>query len=411
MGASAVFMATSFEKARSIILDRVRPLEKSNTWLNEGLGSFLAEDLRAQVDNPRFDNSSVDGYAARADDLSPGVILPLQDDIAGAGEPRLALEKGHVMRIFTGAQIPKGADCVVMQEDVEVDAGGILFSESSEAGSFIRRKADEYAKGDLLLPAGTPITPPVSALLAANGLAGVMSFGTPRVHILSTGNELAGPGDSLTESQIYDGNGEGLLAAVKGLGISHVELGRCRDDFDALRRCLEGAIEGSDVLITSGGVSVGAKDLVKDVWREIGAKELIWQVSIRPGKPFYFAMHGNKTIFGLPGNPVSALVCFQLFVRPALLKMMGAPDKALEPVSATLTSGVARQPNRTDFARGILRAAGGGYSANPLKSQDSHMLTGLVRANCLLCIPPGRGNLRSGEPVDAYAIDWGAPAI
>jgi len=394
-----------FEDARSTVLSHAQPLSSESVVLEAALGRCLSAPFVARLDNPAFDNSSVDGYAVRAAEVSAGVLLPLQATVnAGSSAPELP--PGACMAVFTGAPLPVGADAVVMQEDAERGDGEVRFKHALPAGSNVRLQGEEYRVGDPLLPIGTPVTPPVVALLAMNGATSAPVHRSPSVCIVSTGNELAEPGQARGPNQVYDGNGPGLMAAARSLGISDARPSRVVDREDLLRVALKDALSEADVVVTSGGVSVGEKDLIKGVWAELGVEQVIWQVAMRPGKPFYFGVGHGKLVFGLPGNPVSALVCFHLFCRPALLKLMGFGEEALKPICARLTAETACQAERTDFIRGRLAADGDGLSATPLRDQGSHMLGGLASANCLIRIPPGSEAMLSGAQVEAYSINW-----
>ncbi len=311
-----------FEDARSAVLARAKPLGSIVLPLESALGLCLAEPFFAGVDNPAFDNSAVDGFAVRAESVTAGMELPIQATVsAGLAAPSLA--PGHAIAIFTGAPMPAGADAVVMQEDAEQLGERVRIFVAPTVDEFVRHRGEEYSAGDRLLEPGTCVTPPGVGVLASNGASQATVYRPPAVRVVSTGNELTAPGSERGPNEIFDGNGPALLAAVKALGIREAALSRVPDYREALLGELREALGEADVVITSGGVSVGAKDLIKDVWEELGVERIVWQVAMRPGKPFYFGVGRGKLVFGLPGNPVSALVCFNLFCRPALLRMMG----------------------------------------------------------------------------------------
>lgn len=394
-----------FEDARSTVLSHAKPLGNVKEPLESALGLCLAEPLFARVDSPAFDNSAVDGFAVRSEEVAAGTVLPVQATVS-AGSVAPSLSPGHAIAILTGAPMPPGANAAVMQEDTERVGDQVRFLCSPKVDDFVRRRGEEYAAGDRLLGPGTRITPPVIGVLAANGLTQATVYRPPVVRVVSTGNELVAPGSERGPSEIFDGNGPALLAAVEGLGVREVRLSRARDRKEALLLELGEALDQADVVITSGGVSVGAKDLIKDVWKELGVEQVVWQVAMRPGKPFYFGVGRGKLVLGLPGNPVSALVCFHLFCRPALQMMMGFGEEQIQPVVAKLTKEVRPQPDRTDFQRGILTEGEHCFLAEPLTNQGSHMLGALAAANCLICIPPGENPLTEGSDVETYPLGW-----
>jgi molybdopterin molybdotransferase len=394
----------SFEEARNAVLAHTATLDSEIVPIASALGCCLSAPFAARIDNPAFDNSAVDGYAVRAADAVRGTCLPLQS-VVSAGSPAPELQPGYCIAIYTGARLPQGADAVVMQEDVERRNGEVLFQTSPKVGEFVRRQGEEYRTGDSLLPLGTPVSPAVIALLASNGSVMVPAYRHPKVRIVSTGSELAEPGETRGDNHVFDGNGSGLVAAIRALGVREVSLSRVPDSHELLHTAFTNALAESDVIISSGGVSVGERDLVKAVWAELGVEQVFWQVSIRPGKPLFFGVGHGKLVFGLPGNPVSALVCFHLFCRPALLKLMGYGHETLSPVLAKLQGPAERQTNRTDFQRGMLADG----KVQPLPGQWSNFLAGLASCNCLIRVPPGPSPVPGGHMVDVYPMHWGAP--
>ncbi|HEY3781758.1 MAG TPA: gephyrin-like molybdotransferase Glp [Fimbriimonadaceae bacterium] len=398
---------TTFEDARKKILEHAQGHGTETLFLHKANGRVLAAEIVAQLDSPRFDNSEVDGFAVKASDISSEPIQLKMQGSVFAGQSELPyLEEGSALRIFTGAPIPPGADSVVMQEDCEWKDETVTIRRFEGDGSHIRKSGSEYLAGQLLLAKGMAITPPVIGLIASNGVSDVLGVKLPKVTILSTGNELAPIRKQLEPGQIYDSNGIALSTAVRALGPEMVVTGRLRDDEESVLDGLEKALEAADVIITSGGVSVGDHDLIRPALKKLGVEELIWGISVRPGKPFYFGKKGKKLIFGLPGNPVSGLVCFQLFVRPALLQMMGHDEGAFQPISATLESAAQGDPSRTVFARANLDLKNGVYTAFPADAQESYMSSGLAGSNGLIAVPCGAAEIASGSKVDVYPLKW-----
>jgi molybdopterin molybdotransferase len=362
----------------------------------EALNCFAAEDCVARVPLPNFDNSAMDGYAVIASDCRPGSRLEVVGEQPAGTDQRLQLKSAQAIRIFTGAPMPAGADAVVMQEDVHGDAGHIVVNTNVQPGEFVRRRGCDLAVGQKILGKGGRLRDVVVGVLAAQGFTEVSVGGEVRVAIVSTGNELVQPGQALEPGQIYDSNSSLLRGLVTNCGATVASVEHARDEHEALLAKLRQGIQ-SDVMLISGGVSVGEHDLVKSVLAEIGAKLQIWRVAIKPGKPFLFGRAGGCRIFGLPGNPVSSFVTFLKFVRPAILKMMGAGSEELAPrlFRARLTENIAGDTSRPHYIRGWL--AGGDFT--PTGRQESHALYGLSRSNALLRVGSGAA-FQAGELVD-----------
>lgn len=369
----------------------------------EPLGHALGAPLHAALDSPRFDNSAVDGYGVRRGD-TPG-RLRIRDTVGAgdySGEP---LAAGYAVRLLTGAPIPDGVDAVVMQEDCHV-SGEVVELPPTEPGANIRRQGEEYRTGDLLVPSGTLVTPSLLGLAAGNGLTELVVRRFPAVSIVSTGNELVLPGSPLPSSGIYESNGAALAAAIRALG-GNVRCRVARDDGTDLRASLDESLAESDLLISTGGVSVGDRDLVKETLREMGVREVFWRINMKPGKPVFFGTKGPKLVFGLPGNPVSALVTFQLLVRPAIRKMLGAdPQELLLP--AELSQPLHKREGRAEFVRSKLENRCGRLVATPTEGQGSHMVAGIAVANALIHLPTGEHDLAAGSLVNVSLLRWSA---
>jgi molybdopterin molybdotransferase len=312
---------------------------------------------------------------------------------------RLQISPGEAVRIFTGAPMPAGADAVVMQEDVTRDADEIVINTDVEAGEFIRQRGCDLAEGQRILAKGDRIRAATTALLASQGFAEVTVGGEVKATIISTGDELVKSGGKLEPGQIYDSNSALLHALLRRCGASVKSQEHCRDEREALLEAIKRGIK-NDILIISGGVSVGEHDLVKEALHHLGAQIDIWRVAIKPGKPFLFAKIGACTVFGLPGNPVSAFVTFLQFVRPTILKLMGATNLNLPQVPATLSIDLTNDSDRPHYIRGKVEHG----SFTPVGRQESHALFGLSQSNALLRLAVGQ-SLRADEIVEVQIWD------
>lgn len=405
-----------FDEALAAVLGEVRPLGTERVPLCAAEGQCLAEEVVSDTDMPRFDNSSVDGFGVRVDDVqgaSEGhpVELPVVG-LLPAGEGRSEpLAPGTTLKIMTGAALPPGVEAVVMREDAVERGDRVQLTRPVRRGENVRPRGGEYAAGATLLAAGTRVTPPVAAVLASLGLASVEAYRMPRLRIVVTGNEVVPAGTPLAPGQIYDSNRIGLEAAARALGLSDVASEHCQDDLEAIAAALQRAIGAADVVVTSGGVSVGDCDFVRDAFASLGARARFWRVAIKPGKPNYFGVWegdaGRRVLlFGLPGNPVGALLSFERLVRPALLAQMGAGQVRPSGLKARLTAALRKEPGRLEFVRGVLRGAGEAAEVEPLPARESHMLVGLARANCIIAFPAEARRLEAGSLVDVEILRW-----
>jgi molybdopterin molybdotransferase len=359
----------------------------------EALDRFAAEDYFARSPLPMFDNSAMDGYAVIASDCKKGARLRVISEQPAGVDRKLRVSNGKTVRIFTGAPMPAGADAVVMQEDVTREGGEIVIKVDVEVDEFVRKRGCDLGEGQKILGKGDRIVATKLALLASQGFAQVSVGGEVRAAIISTGDELATPGEKLQPGQIYDSNSVLLQSLLKRSGAVAASAGNCSDDSDSLRAAMQSAAE-NEISIVSGGVSVGEHDLVQSTLRDLGAKIDIWRVAIKPGKPFLFGQLGRCLVFGLPGNPVSAFVTFLQFVRPAILKMMGATDVDLPKIPAKLTVDLANDGDRAHYLRGKLE--NGNFA--PIGRQESHALFGLSQSNALLRVGTGE-SFKAGEIV------------
>jgi molybdopterin molybdotransferase len=375
------------EQALARILENVGSLAARTVPLNQARGKFAATEVRARVALPRFDNSAMDGYAVVASACGEGKPQRLIGEQPAGMDRRLRIESGEAIRVFTGAPIPSGADAVVMQEDVRVEGSQIIVNTSVAPGEFIRRRGCDLSEGQKIIEAGARLRAQELALLASQGFAELEVGGEARVTIVSTGDELVAPGGQLAAGQIFDSNSVLLQALLEKCGATVARVQHCPDDAASIERAFRDA-QQFEALVILGGVSVGARDLVKPTLNAIGAQTDLWRVSVKPGKPFLFGRAGQCAIFGLPGNPVSAFVTFLLFVRPALLRMMGARDDQLRlpQTTAILADELSNDGDRPHYFRG--QFADGKFTQ--IGRQESHALYGLSRANALLRVAAGQ---------------------
>jgi molybdopterin molybdotransferase len=390
----------SIDEGRRRVLEAVRPLAAEDVSLTEALGRVLAEDVESGVAVPPFDSSALDGFAVIA---GPAAELEVVGE-SRAGHPTAEpLRPGAAIRISTGGTIPAGATAVVPVERSE-PAGGPpadhrVRVEASRDGDNIRRAGEDVPAGRLVLARGTVLGPAELGVAASVGRASLPCTLRPRVNLLVTGDELSEPGEPLDPGHIYSSNAWALAGQVERAGALLAGRETVPDQADETRAALGRAFEGADVVIVSGGVSVGPHDHVKPALAELGAEERFWGVRLRPGKPTWFGTRGNALVFGLPGNPVSAMVTFQLFVRPALAALQGA-DPAAARAYAALTERVPRNPRREEAVRVRLEATENGWRATPTGPQGSHVLTSMLGAKALARIERGEGAVEPGERVE-----------
>jgi molybdopterin molybdotransferase len=389
----------SEEEARRRISEKVSPLGERAVSLAGAIDCFAAQDYFARLPLPAFDNSAMDGYAVVASSCNKGGRLRMIGEQPAGPDRNLRVSGGEAVRIFTGAPVPQGANAIVMQEDVTRDGAYISLNVDVEAGDFVRWRGCDLAEGQMILTRGERIRPATVALLASQGFADVIVGGKATAAIISTGDELVMAGEELQAGQIYDSNSALLNALLQRCGVSATTVEHCRDDCESLGAAIERGII-NHVLIISGGVSVGEHDLVKEALREFGAKIEIWRVKLKPGKPFLFGNIGECFVFGLPGNPVSAFVTFLQFVRPAILRMMGAMNLDLPQVPARLAICLTNDGDRPHYIRGKLEHG----KFTPTGRQESHALFGLSQANALLRVAAGQ-SLKADEIIHVQIWD------
>jgi molybdopterin molybdotransferase len=386
----------SIDVALERILARARPLAGEAVPLEVAAGRVLAAAATAAVDLPPFPSSAMDGFALRAADV-PGT-LPVVERVAAGRPSGRALEAGEAAAIATGGVVPDGADAVVPIEYVVEHENGVEVRDAVEVGANVRPRGGDVRAGDVVLPAGARLGPAQIGALAAAGVAVVSCARRPRAAVLTTGTELRPPGEPLSPGQIYESNGPMLEAQLRSAGAEVERLPPVEDDPAAHRHALERALE-ADVVVTSGGVSVGPHDLVREIEAELGVEEVFWRIAVKPGKPISFGVRGATLVFGLPGNPVSALVGFELFVRPALAALQGAVDPGPVFEAGRLAAPVRRNAARDELVRARRTSGADGSRLEPVSGQESHMIVRAAAANALVLVPRGDGELAAGETV------------
>ena len=394
----------SIDEARSRVLAEAVALSVERRPLGGVLGAVLAEDVVADISVPPFDNSGMDGFAVQAaDTVDAGAdhpaVLRITETLPAGYVATRPLVAGEAVKIMTGAPVPQGADAVVQSELTEEAGQEVRIFESVKPGKNIRRSGEDVIAGDRVLAAGTVLGPAEMGLLASLGRPEVSVYRTPRVAIVSTGSELVEVDQPLGPGQIRNSNSYSLQAQCGQLGIEATALGIVPDDYEATRDLITKGLE-YDVLLTSGGVSVGEFDFVKDIQDELGVERRLWGVSMKPGKPLVFGVRGRTLVFGLPGNPVSAMVSFELFVRPALMRLMGYTKTTRRMYRAIISEDVSNADGRTYVVRVRAWREDGEWHVSSTGPQGSGILRSMVGANGLAFVPGGSRGVRAGEAVD-----------
>jgi molybdopterin molybdotransferase len=386
------------EEAQRLVLEHVKPLSTESVPLERAAGRVLAEGGQAVVDLPPFPSSAMDGFAVRAADVP--AALPVVARIPAGRPAARALAPGEAMAIATGGVVPDGADAVIPVEYVVERDNSIEVAEPLEVGANVRPRGGDLHLGDEVVPSGTRLGPAQLGALAAAGVAEVVCSATPRAAVLATGTELRRPGEPLEPGEVYEANGLILETQLRSAGAVVERLAAVADDEDAHREALAHGLE-HDVLVTSGGVSVGPHDLVRRVESQLGVDEVFWRVAVKPGKPVSFGVRDRTLVFGLPGNPVSSLVGFELFVRPAVLALQGVADPLPRFEPGTLAAAVKRNPGRDELVRARRRPSGDSAAVElePLVGQESHMIARSAAADALVLLPRGEGEFEAGSPV------------
>ncbi|CAN5170287.1 molybdopterin molybdotransferase MoeA [soil metagenome] len=394
-----------YPDAERLVLENVPRPREENLPLVDARGLVLARDLSARFDSPPFDNSAVDGYAVRSADAEAGRTFAVVDE-APAGRPsKKSVGEGEAIKIFTGGVIPTGADAVVMVENTSGWGETFDLKKFASPGQNIRDRGGDVREGDVILRSGTEIGAPEIALAATQGYGELPVYRRPKVVVLSTGTELVTPGErDLSPGEIYDSNSFATMSQAREAGAEARRLHAASDDADVLRDALREALETADVVVTSGGVSVGEKDLVKSTLLELGVDQVFWGVKFKPGKPLFFGKRDDVRFFGLPGNPVSAMVCFELFVRPALMRMMGREDRRRPHISVYFDEDVSNSFGRMHAMRVTLERTERGWRAESVGAQGSGLVSSLTKADALALIGPESEGIRAGESVEAIVL-------
>ncbi|MDP2759291.1 MAG: molybdopterin molybdotransferase MoeA [Sideroxyarcus sp.] len=393
-------------EAQRVILESVRTLGTEQVKLEQALGRVLAENIRASRDLPPCDVSAMDGFAVRSADVAAAPVeLEIIEDIKAGDMPGKTVAVGQCARIMTGAPVPPGADAVIRVEDTqEISANTVQICKPVKPGNDMRLRGENMFSGDVVLNTGTEITPGVIGVLATVKAAQLEVFRRPRVAILSTGNELEGMGEAVDPNKIPDSNAYALMAQMQALGIEPVLLGIARDDPIELEQSLRRGLE-YDVLLVSGGTSVGVHDYVRPTIEKLGVEMKFWRVAIRPGHPLAFGMTNQTLVFGLPGNPVSSMVCVEEFVAPALRRIMGNPRLFRRTLAARVAHAVKFRPGRTEFVRVQLTRDEAGYLASATGTQSSGVLLSMAKADGLMIVPADSTGLAAGEQVMVQLLD------
>jgi molybdopterin molybdotransferase len=390
----------SLADAQRLVLERAKPLEAERVPIERGAGRVLAEPAAAAVDLPPFPSSAMDGYALRsADTAGAPVSLPIVARIAAGAPAGRLLAAGEAMAIATGGTVPEGADAVVQIELVEETDGSLRVTAPVAAGANVRDRGGDVRTGETVLEAGVVLRAGQVGALAAAGVAEVRCAKRPRVGILVTGSELRQPGEELGPGQIYESNGLLLATALQLAGAVPAQLGVVADTEEEHRRTMERALLGFDMLVTTGGASVGPHDLVRKVQAELRVEEVFWGVAVKPGKPVAFGVRRDHLVFNLPGNPVSVLATFELLVKPAVNALLGLPDPLPAFRPGRLAAAARRNPDRDEFVRATVAEEDGEPVLTPVTGQESHMIVRAGRAAALAWIPAGEGEVAAGAPV------------
>jgi molybdopterin molybdotransferase len=389
----------TIDEAQRLILERVTALGSEAVGLEEADGRVLAETALAAVDLPPFPSSAMDGFAVRSSE-TPGELRVVDRIAAGAPASR-GLRPGEAMGIATGGVVPEGADAVIPFEYVVEHDNFVEISDRLDEGAGIRPRGGDIRAGAPVVEAGIRLGPARLGALAAAGVASVVCAVRPRASVLTTGTELRSPGEPLGPGQVYEANGLILAAQLTSAGALPERLAAVADDEDAHREAIVCGLD-ADLLVTSGGVSVGPHDLVRRIEGELGVEEIFWRVAVKPGKPVAFGVSGSTLVFGLPGNPVSSLVAFELFVRPAVLALQGLSDPLPRFQPGRLAAALKRNRARDELVRACVRTAAacdGFVELEPLSGQESHMIARASAADALVLVPRGKGELDAGSPV------------
>jgi molybdopterin molybdotransferase len=403
----------SYEKARNLVIEKAQTLGQEKVKLEEALGGVAAQQVRSKIPVPPFRNSAVDGYAVRSADTGAAeqpIKLKLLAEQPAGEYFRKKLGRGQAVKVMTGAPVPAGADAVVPVEEAEEEGGYVILKRQVHPGENVREAGEDVTKGTVIMEKGTVLTPPHLGLLAACGFNEVLVYRRPRVAVLITGNELCRPGERLKPGKIYDSNSTILQALIRTSGAELISLKWVKDDLKSMTAAIKLASARADIIITSGGVSVGDYDLVKVAAVKAGAREIFWKVAQKPAKPlaFYELKKGKKSawVFGLPGNPGAVMISFEEYVRPFIKKCSGFEDFWPQEVEAVLTAPYRKKRGRLNFVRVKLSKVGNVWQATPLSQQESGIISSLAQTDGLALIPAEADLLPEGTKVKVHMLGW-----
>lgn len=400
---------TQLQDAQRIVLEATPTLGLEKISILDALGRVLGEDIVAERDNPPWDNSAMDGFAVRWDDIKQEhaiqkpVTLTVIEDVPAGKMPSKSVGVGQAIRLMTGAPLPKGADTVLKVEDTEQTPDSVRVFKPEQQGANIRSQGEDVKKGECIISKGTKVRPGEVGMLAILAKSFIFAYQRPRVAILSTGDELADLDERFSEEKIINSNSYGIAAAVQEAGGIPLLLGIARDTPAALKEKISQGLT-ADILVLSGGVSMGDYDFTKTVFHELGAEMNFWKLAIRPGQPLAFGKIQGKLAFGLPGNPVSSMVTFEQLVRPAMLKMSGHRSYGRPVVQAIFQEKFSKRTDRRHFLRGVLTREEGVFKVRTTGAQGSGILTSMVKANCLIDIPIEVERVNQGDVVSVQLL-------
>ncbi len=406
----------SVAQAKKIISQEMTPLRKEIRSLGEALGYVLAEDIRAPLSLPIADNSAMDGFVLKAADTRGAsfknpVFLKIKGAIRAGDGGNEPLDARECLRIMTGALVPKGADTVLRKEDARIKDGYLAVSQALSQGNHVRLSGEEIKKGDLVLKKYAIINPGTVGLLASLGKTRVKVFSKPKVSLMTTGNELIRPGSVLKRAQVYESNSWMLRASLDQMGIAPCLVRTLKDKPKVLANGIRQALSVSDVVILTGGVSVGDYDYVKEVLQEQGVRQIFWKISQKPGKPIFFGKKNHKFVFGLPGNPASVFICFYEYVYPLLRRICGLLCPSLAQEVASLEESQSSDSSKFLFLKGKRKRFRNHTRVEILSHQGSHMISSLHAMNAIVLIPPGRGQVKKGESVHVDILPYGEERV
>ena len=398
----------SIEKALSIIKNNTNYISSEIIPVEKSIGRTLTNNIKSTMSSPPFDMSAMDGYAIKLNNSS-NLLKPFQviDEVFAGGNNDIKINKQEAIRIFTGGKIPKGANIVIIQENVKIlNNNKILINQTDFKNTFVRKKGQDYKKGTRLLKKGKKINSRDIGLLLSSGINEITAYRNPKVVVIATGNELLAPNKKLINNKIYASSLYMLKNLLQLSGTKCIALKIIKDDKNLIKKYING-LKKIDIIITTGGVSVGKKDLVKNALNDIGMKTKFWKVLIKPGKPILYGKIKHIHVFGLPGNPVSTYVCYLLFVLENISRMKGQKNNFLKKEKAILQENLANNSIRETYYRGKYLISGNEVLVSTLKNQDSSLLNNLSLANCLIKIPPNHKNIKKGNFVDIIILPIG----